>query len=108
MLAYKMTDGTKKPIAFVLRTLTKSEQRYAQIEREGLACAFGVTKFHAYLYGCNFTLITDHKPLASLFSEHQAVPTQDPQECSAGHGPWPVMNIPWKLDEPTNMEMLMP
>jgi len=71
-----MTDGTEKPIAFVSRTLTDSEQRYAQIEGEGLACVFGVTKFHVYLYGHHFTLITDHKPLASLFSKHQAVPTQ--------------------------------
>jgi len=28
------------------------------------------------LYGCLFTLIAEHKPLASLFSEHRAVPTQ--------------------------------
>ena len=76
VLAHRMTDGSEKPIAFVSRTLTESEQRYAQIEREGLACVFGVTKFHAYLYGRHFTLITDHKPLASLFSEHRAVPTQ--------------------------------
>ena len=33
-------------------------------------------ELHAYLYGCLFTLIAEHKPLASLFSEHRAVPTQ--------------------------------
>ena len=73
LLAHRMTDGTEKPIAFVSRTLTESEKRYAQIEREGLAC---VTKVHAHLYGQHFTLITDHEPLASPFGEHQAVPTQ--------------------------------
>ena len=51
VLAHRMTDGSEKPIAFVSRTLTESEQRYVQIERKGLACVFGVTKFHAYLYG---------------------------------------------------------
>ena len=76
VLAHRMSDGMEKPIAFVSRTLTEAERRYAQIEREGLACVFGVTKFHAYLYGRHFTLITDHKPLTSLFSEHRGVPAQ--------------------------------
>ena len=68
-----MPDRTEKPIAFASRTLTNPEQKYAQIEREGV---FGIKKFHAYLYGCHFTLITDHKPLLTLFGESRAVPTQ--------------------------------
>lgn len=62
VLVHRMTDGTKKPIAFVSRALTTVELMYAQIEREGLACVLGVTKFHAYLYGRHFMLITDHEP----------------------------------------------
>ena len=27
---------------------------------------FGVTKFHKFLYGRKFTLVTDHKPLLTL------------------------------------------
>ena len=46
------------------------------MEKEGLACVFGVKKFHTYLYGHPFTLITDHLPLKSLFQEQKNVPVQ--------------------------------
>ena len=70
VLTHKMSDGVERPIAFPSRSLTDSEQRYAQIEREALACVFEVKKFHSYLCGHHFTLLTDHKPLLALFSEH--------------------------------------
>lgn len=37
MLSYVMNDGTERPIAFPSRTLTKTDQGYAQIDKE----AFG-------------------------------------------------------------------
>ena len=52
------------------------KKNYSQIEKEGLACVFGVKRFHAYLFGHHFTLYTDHKSLVNLFSEHNAVPSQ--------------------------------
>ena len=55
-------------------TLSKTEIKYPQIEKEGQSCLFGVKKFHSYLYGRPFTLITDHKPLLTLFNESRAVP----------------------------------
>ena len=76
VLSHRMPDGVERPIAFASRTLSPAEQKYSQLEKEGLACVFGVKKFHTYLYGRQFSLLTDHKPLLGLFSEHLSVPVQ--------------------------------
>ena len=76
VLAHEMPDGSERPIAFASRTLSDTEKRYGQIEKEGLACVYGVKKFHCYLYGRNFTLQKDHKPLLSLFNGNQAISIQ--------------------------------
>ena len=42
------------------------------MEKEALACVFGVKRFHSYLLGHPFTLVTDHKPLLSLLNSKKA------------------------------------
>ena len=54
------------PIAFASKSLTTTEQRYANIEREMLAIVFGCERFHYYIYGREFAVITDHKPLEMI------------------------------------------
>ena len=76
VLSHQMPDGSEKPIGFISRTLSETEKKYSQIEKEGLACVFGVKRFHAYLFGHHFTLQTDHKPLMTLFNETKEIPTQ--------------------------------
>ena len=47
-----------------------------ELEKEGHSCVFGVKRFHSFLYGHNFTMCTDHKPLLGLIVEHCSVPAQ--------------------------------
>ena len=67
-------NGEEKPVIYASRALSDAERNYSQIDREGLALIFAVKKFHKYLAGQRFRLITDHKPLLGLFGEDKAIP----------------------------------
>jgi hypothetical protein len=75
VLSHRFPDGTEKPVGFASRTLTKAEQNYSHLDKEALAIIFGVKKYHQYIYGRQFVIKTDHKPLTHIFSESKAVPT---------------------------------
>ena len=70
-----LPSAEERPIAYALRTLTKSECNYAQIEKETLSIVFGIKKFHQYLYGRKFLLVTVHKPLTTLLGPKNGIPT---------------------------------
>lgn len=74
VLSHKMSDGTERPIAFASRTLTNTEKKYSQIDKEALAIVWAVKKFYLYLKGRRFTLITDHKPLVAIFGCKKGLP----------------------------------
>ena len=74
ILSHCMSDGTEKPIAYASRSLNSAERNYSQLDREALSLVFGVTKFHKFVYGVPFTLVTDHKPLLGLLGEHKSIP----------------------------------
>ena len=61
--------------SFASRTLSASEQKYAQIDKEATALIWGIKHFHQYLYGKWFTLITDHQPLTAIFNPEKGVST---------------------------------
>lgn len=55
-------------IAYASKSLSETEKRYCQTEKEALALVWSVERFHFYLFGRTFELITDHKALETIFS----------------------------------------
>ena len=49
--------------------MTKTEQNYAQIEKEMLAIVHGATKFHSDIFGQKVTVESDHRALEMLFKK---------------------------------------
>ena len=59
-----------QPIAYASRALSKTEQCYAQIEKECLALVFACERFDHYIYGKDcITVQSDHKPLETIFKK---------------------------------------
>ena len=54
------------PIAYTSKKLLPREKNYSTIEKECLGIIWGIEKFRKYLYGVEFLLETDHKPLSYL------------------------------------------
>ena len=59
-----------KVVCCASRALTKAEQNYQNLEQEALGTIWGMEKFHYFLYGKEFTLETDQKPLVSVYKKH--------------------------------------
>lgn len=65
-------DG--KVISYGSRALNDVETRYSKTEREALAVVWGCEHFHLYLFGNQFKIISDHKPLESIFNNPNSKP----------------------------------
>ncbi|KAF2886882.1 hypothetical protein ILUMI_19293 [Ignelater luminosus] len=68
--------GKKSPLVLLVK-LSLAEKNYAQIKREALAIAFGLKKYHNYLFGRRFELVTDHSPLTIIFGEKKNEPVTE-------------------------------
>jgi len=74
VLFHRFPNRDERPIVYASRSLNSFEKNYSQIEKEGLAIILGVTKYYMYLFGCKFTLQTDHKPLLKICAPDSATP----------------------------------
>ncbi|XP_032067723.1 uncharacterized protein K02A2.6-like [Thamnophis elegans] len=74
VLCHQLPSGAEVPVAYFSRTLSASERNYAQIDKEALAIVAGVRRFHHYLYGRPFQIVTDHKPLLRLLAGDRPAP----------------------------------
>ncbi|CAL9687239.1 unnamed protein product [Knipowitschia caucasica] len=59
----------ENPVAYASRTLSDTETRYAQIEKELLAVVFACSKFKDYIYGKHTVIETDHQPLVTILKK---------------------------------------
>ncbi|GFS92979.1 integrase catalytic domain-containing protein [Trichonephila clavipes] len=58
-----------QPVAYGSVSLTQTQQRYAQIEKELTAVIYGMEHFNYYTYGRIVTVQTDHKPILGTTAE---------------------------------------
>lgn len=67
VLSQKTSEGDK-PISFISRSLTKSEENYATNEKEMLAIVWALNTFRNFIYGTKIHIYTDHMPLTYAVS----------------------------------------
>ena len=66
---YQQQGDDMRIIAYGSRGLSKSETNYPAHKKEFIALKWAVTdKFHDYLYGSKFTVVTDNNPLTYVMS----------------------------------------
>ena len=58
-----------KVVSYHSRALTLTQQCYSDIERECYGLVNGVEHSHHYVFGCEFTIQTDHQPLVQLMTK---------------------------------------
>lgn len=67
VLSQKFEDG-ERPITFISRTLSKTEENYATNEKEMLAVVWALGSLRNFIYGTKVKIYTDHQPLTFTIS----------------------------------------
>ena len=66
VLTQKQNNGPRV-ICYASSSLTDTERRHSQTEKEALALVWACEKFHPHVYGVPFDLVTDHMPLEVIY-----------------------------------------
>jgi hypothetical protein len=82
------------PVLYISKTLSDSESKWSNIEREAYAIVWSVTRLKQFLLGAKFTLQTDHKPLTFLFSPKVPLP----KNVSARIGRWAIQLMAYDFE----------
>jgi len=63
VLLQKHDDGEFHAVAYESRKLSPAETRYSITDKELVSATWATGRFHSYLWGTKFTLVTDHAAL---------------------------------------------
>ena len=69
ILVQEDENGIERVIQYVSHQLSGSQLRWATIEKEAYSVVYCINKLRPYLWGAEFTVYTDHKPLKCLFTQ---------------------------------------
>jgi len=69
ILVQDSSDGSEKVIQYISHTLSKTQRKWATIEKEAYALVYCLEKLRPYLFGASVNAYVDHKPLLSLFTK---------------------------------------
>ena len=58
-------------IAYTSKHLTNTQVKWSTTEKEAYAIVHAIKTFYHYLYGSDFTIVTDHRPLEFLMSKKE-------------------------------------
>ena len=72
ILSQYKSDDKLHPIAYASRVLSNAEKHYSITELETLAVVWAIQHFHAYLYGHNVTIFTDHSAVRAILDKPES------------------------------------
>ena len=74
ILSQRTPGQNDRKVIYTSRALSDVERRYSQTEKEALAIVWAIERLHIYLYGKQFNLFTDCKPVQLIFSNPMSRP----------------------------------